>query len=137
MLHVKVLISAIVVFSCNMEILASCLNRVSLDSSLFKNSTLWEHSVYETSVISPYQCADICLRDSRCKSFLFKHKRKSDDFNICEIKDIKWDDNVDVGTVTELVGTDLYNVGFEDLHKVSVVSSYYARYVKLQFTIII
>lgn len=85
---------------------------------MFADYKLCCHSIYEIPVISPYECADVCLRDTRCKSFNFKRKQNSDDVNMCEINDIKWEEN-EAGLVGQKIGTDIYNVGSEDLHKVS------------------
>ena len=68
-------------------------------------------------VLSPYQCADACLRDARCKSFNYMRKQDKNDINECELNDVKWDDAT--GDVFFQTGSDLYDVDFERLHEVS------------------
>lgn len=121
MLHLQILVSVFVVFSWAEEIRASCPNQPSLLDKVDKDTKLRWHSMYEIPVLTPYQCADACLRDTRCKSFNFKRKQNSDDVNLCEINDIKWTDDTDPGVVSNKPGTDLYNVGFQRLHQVSVL----------------
>lgn len=118
MSHVQFLVSIFVVSSCIEEILPICSNHASLTDNMFADQELRYHSIYETSVISPYECADVCLRDARCRSFNFKRKQNSRDVNICEINDIKWEKD-HAGLVWPKQGTDIYNVGSEDLRKVS------------------
>jgi len=118
MLHVQLLVPVFVVFLCADEIGGTCPSQPSLSDKLYKDRKLWGHSMYEISVLSPYQCADTCLRDTRCKSFNFKRKQKNDDVNLCEINDVKWTDT-DPNVVRRKTGTDLYDVDFETLHKVS------------------
>ncbi|KAL9959469.1 hypothetical protein ACROYT_G032795 [Oculina patagonica] len=81
------------------------------------NRKLWNHEINTIpGVLSPYQCADACLRDARCKSFNFIHKKDSDDVNVCELKDINR--NHDSAWVTEKDGWDLYDVDFQRLQEI-------------------
>ena len=118
MSHVQFLVSFFVVSSSIEAILPNCPNHASLRDRKFTDQKLWDHSIYEIPVVSTYECADICLRDTRCKSFNFKRKQNSDDMNICEINDIKWEE-LAAGLVGQKIGTDIYDVDSEDLYKVS------------------
>lgn len=122
MQHVPILASFIcLVLSCVNEIHASCPNRTTLNSYLTMDRKLWDHVIKAIpGVLSPYQCADACLRDERCKSFNYIHKKDSDDINVCELKDINWND-VPPGGVTKKTGWDLYDVDFERLQEVSML----------------
>ena len=83
---------------------------------------MWRHAFKVTQgVLSPYQCADACLRDARCKSFNYKRKQGNSDVNECELNDIKWDDEVKSGEVGAKPGSDLYDVDFQRLHEVSLL----------------
>ena len=106
---------------CVSEISASCPSRSSLNTNRTVNIKMWRHAFKVTQgVLSPYQCADACLRDSRCKSFNFKRKQDGSDVNECELNDIKWVD-AKSGEVSEKPGSDLYDVDFERLHEVSLL----------------
>lgn len=124
MQHVPILASFIcLLLSCvdRGEISASCPNRSSLNTNRTMDRKLWGHAIKVIpGVLSPYQCADACLRDARCKSFNYKRKQNSDDVNECEMNDIKWDD-AKPGEVTNKPGSDLYDVDFESLHEVSLL----------------
>ena len=103
------------------EISASCPSRRSQNTNRTMNTKMWRHAFKVTlGVLSPYQCADACLRDARCKSFNYKRKQDNSDVNECELNDIKWDD-AKSGEVGEKAGSDLYDVDFERLREVSLL----------------
>ena len=106
---------------CFTEISASCPSRSSLNTNRTVNTKMWRHAFKVTKgVLSPYQCADACLRDARCKSFNYKRKQDNSDVNECELNDIKWVD-AKSGEVSVKPGSDLYDVDFERLHEVSLL----------------
>lgn len=108
--------------SCVDEINASCHRRSSLNTNRTMNTKMWRHAFKVTlGVLSPYQCADACLRDTRCKSFNYKRKQDNSDVNECELNDVKWDD-AKSGEVGDEAGSDLYDVDFERLHEILLYS---------------
>ena len=123
MQHVTMVASFICLFlSCVDEISASCPIRSSLNTNRTMNTKMWRHAfkvIITPGALSPYQCADACLRDARCKSFNYKRKQGNNDVNECELNDIKWVD-AKSGEVGEKAGSDLYDVDFERLHEVSL-----------------
>lgn len=121
MQHVAVLASFICLFlTCVDEIRATCPNRSSLNTNRTMDTKMWLHVFKVISgVLSPYQCADACLRDARCKSFNYKRKQDKTDFNECELNDVKWYD-AEYWEVVNWIGSDLYDVDFERLHEVSL-----------------
>lgn len=122
MQHVAVLTSFIFLFLLRIdEINASCPNRPSLNTNRTMNRKMWGHEFKVIQgVLSPYQCADACLRDARCKSFNYKRKQDKNDFHECELNDVKWE-NAKAWEVAHDLGTDLYDVDFQRLREVSLL----------------
>lgn len=111
MKHVQILASCICLFLilCINEIRASCPDKPTLNKQKTTDRKLLLHSIQVIrGFLSPYQCADACLRDSRCKSFNFKRKQESDDISECEINNVKWSETV-AGEVVHRTGWDLYD----------------------------
>lgn len=103
------------------EIRAGCLERPSLNNHWYMDRKLLGHEVnHIKDVLSPYACADECLRDPRCKSFNFKRKRNSSDINECYLNDVTRKETAS-GAVIKKPGTDLYDVDFEGLQKVCMI----------------
>lgn len=95
-----------------------CPHRPSLNGYRYKNIKLKGHEINNLKgALSPYTCADACLRDPRCRSFNFKRKRYSNDINECTINDIN-NEKAKSGEVQEDFETDFYDVGYEALQKV-------------------
>lgn len=122
MQHMAVLASFICLFLSRVDdISASCPNRWSLNTNRTMDRRMWRHAFKVIQgVLSPYQCADACLRDARCKSFNDKRKQDKNDVNECELNDVKWEDTKP-GEVGREPGSDLYDVDFERLHEVSLL----------------
>lgn len=119
MLRIRCLVFMVVIFCCNKANDAACTNENILEGGLKENHKLWRHLLYEIQVISPIHCADTCLRDNRCKSFTFKRNQTKEGTYSCQIHNTKWNKKSEPGMVTAPVaGSDLYNIGFEDLHKI-------------------
>lgn len=120
MQHVPILASFIcLVLSCINETRASCPNRTSLNSYRTMDHKLGGHAIKAIpGVLSPYQCADACLRDARCKSFNYQRRKDSDDVNVCEMNDIKKSES-NPGYLFRKPGYDFYDVDFERLQQVS------------------
>ena len=115
MLHLYYLSIIIFMFSRAEEIHAVCA-RKSLNNKLDEETRLDGFSVKKISVISPYQCADACLRDTRCKSFNVERKLHSGDKKFCELNDAKWNDDNDANQNKEW---DYYGLDHEGLQEVS------------------
>lgn len=115
MLHLYYLSFIIFTFSRAEEIHAACAEK-SLNSTVKEETKLLRFSVKEISVITPYQCADACLRDTRCKSFNVERKLNSGDKKLCELNDAKWNEHNDVIQTT---GWDYYGLDHEGLQEVS------------------
>ena len=115
MQHVVVLASFICFFlTCVDEVCATCPKRTPLNTNRTMNRKMLHHAFKVIPVVlSPYQCADACLRDARCKSFNYKRN-----VNECELNDSNWYDAKSWDVVQE-TGSDLYDVDFERLHEVS------------------
>lgn len=115
MLHLYYLSFIIFTFSRAEEIHAACAEK-SLNSTVEEETKLLRFSVKEISVITPYQCADACLRDTRCKSFNVERKLNSGDKKLCQLNDAKWNEDNDVIQTT---GWDYYGLDHEGLQEVS------------------
>lgn len=112
------LVLVIFVFWFNKAIDAACIEDTTFESNLHKNTKLWGHVLRKERVVSPIHCADKCLRDVKCKSFNFFWGQSEEGTYLCEINDVKWTRNSAAGITSDLIGTDLYNAGSQDLHKV-------------------
>ena len=121
MLHLYYLSFIIFTFSRAEEIHAACAEK-SLNSTVKEETKLLRFSVKEISVITPYQCADACLRDTRCKSFNVERKLNSGDKKLCELNDAKWNEDNDVIRTT---GWDYYGLDHEGLQEVSKNNVFY------------
>lgn len=114
--HFLVLVVSVIWF--NNAVDAACIEDTNFENNLHKDTKLWDHVLRKERVVSPIHCADKCLRDFRCKSFNFWWKQHEEGTYLCEINDIKWTENSAAGLTSEHIGTDLYNAGSQDLHKV-------------------
>ena len=109
---------SLVVLTCSEASRDNCFRpRTALRSKLVAGRKLSYHSVRAVPVLSAYHCADVCLRDVRCKSFNFVRKRDDDDMNVCEINDVTWE-QAEHGVVHSKKGTDFYDVDFQGLRTV-------------------
>ena len=122
MQHLPVLASFVcIALSCVNEINASCPKRTSLNSYRTTDRKLRLHTIKGIpGALSPYQCADACLRDMRCQSFNYKRKKGSGDINECEMNDIRRNETK-IGEVKVEHGWDLYDIDFEGLQEVSTL----------------
>ena len=97
MQHVTIVASFICLFlSCVDEISASCPSRWSLNTNRTMNTKMWRHAfkvIITPGALSPYQCADACLRDAevQVRSIINENKAITT-VNECELNDIKWVD---------------------------------------------
>ena len=113
MLHLYYLSFTIFMFSRAEEIHAACAQK---SLKVKEETRLLRFSVKEISVITPHQCADACLRDTRCQSFNVERKLNSGDKKLCELNDAKWNNDNDVIRTT---GWDYYGLDHEGLQEVS------------------
>lgn len=116
-------ISASLLFLFLVSCAQECFQRPSLNDYRRENKILKSYeTIYFEDALSPYTCADACLRDPRCRSFNFIRNQDSSDKNKCAIKDVN-EDETSSGAFEEDFETDFYNVGYEALQKIFLTPS--------------
>ncbi|PFX21862.1 uncharacterized protein LOC111334991 [Stylophora pistillata] len=116
-------ISASLLFLFLVSCAQECSQRLSLNDYRRENRILKSYQInYFEDALSPYTCADACLRDPRCRSFNFIRNQDSSDIKKCVINDVNKDE-ASSGAFKEDFGTDFYNVGYEALQKIFLTPS--------------
>ena len=92
----------------------NCQSNRDLESHRIQGAVLVGYAFVLAPVFSSYECADLCLRNARCKSFNFIN---AEQHRTCQLNTVTADDKP--GELLARKGTDFYNIGCDSLRKVS------------------